>query len=72
VRKPLKKFCDIQATNKSSAFTGSHCNKYLKGAFKYHMTLQGEAGLLKPSECRCMGEGAWPNRRISFIVAEKA
>jgi len=25
-----------------------------KGTFKYHMTLQGEGGLLKPSECRHM------------------
>jgi len=29
----------------------------VKGTFKYHMTLRGGGGLLKPSECRHMGEG---------------
>jgi len=31
---------------------------------------EGE-GLLKPSECRHVGEGGWPNRHINFIVAKK-
>jgi len=43
-----------------------------KGTFKYHMTLQGGGELFKASECRHMGEGVWPNRHITFIVAEKA
>jgi len=29
-------------------------------------------GLLKPSECRHIGEGVWPNRNITFIAAKKA
>jgi len=28
--------------------------------------------LLKPTECHYMGGGGWPNRQITFIVAEKA
>jgi len=28
--------------------------------------------ILKPSECRHMEEGGWPNRHRTFIVAEKA
>jgi len=27
--------------------------------------------LLKPSECCHIGKGVWPNRQITFIVAEK-
>jgi len=30
-----------------------------------------EKELLKPSECSHMGRGLWPNRHITFIVAEK-
>jgi len=33
------------------------------------MTLQGGRGLLKPSYG---GGGIWPNRHITFMVAEKA
>jgi len=40
------------------------------GTFKYLMTLQG-GGLLKPSDCRHMERGGWPNRHITFIVAKK-
>jgi len=36
------------------------------------MTLQGRGILFKPSECRHMEVGIWPNRHITFIVAEKA
>jgi len=36
------------------------------------MTLrEGGGSLLKPSEYRHMGEGVWPNRHITFIVAKK-
>jgi len=34
-------------------------------------TSGGRGDLLKPSECRHMGEGIWQNHRITFIVAEK-
>jgi len=36
------------------------------------MTPQEGGGLLKPSQCRHMGEGGWLNRHITFKVAEKA
>jgi len=39
------------------------------GTFEYHVTFRG--GMLKPSGCRYMGKGGWPNRHITFIVAEK-
>jgi len=35
------------------------------------MMLRGGEGLLKPSECRHMGERVWPNRHVTFIVAIK-
>jgi len=39
-------------------------------SFKYQMKLRRDGGLLKRSECRHMG--GWPNRHITFLVAEKS
>jgi len=50
--------------------------QFTKGTSKYQISYDASerGGLLKPSECHQFvgGEGVWPNRHITFIVAEKA
>jgi len=50
-------------------YSGQQC--CVKGTLISYDALVGW-GLLKPSECRHMGRGIWPNRHLTFIVAEEA
>jgi len=42
--------------------------QYLGNVHLSYDASRGGRGLFKPSKCRLMGEGVWPNRRITFIV----
>jgi len=43
-----------------------------KVTFKYHMTFRGEGGCSNRQNVVICWEGVWPNRHITFILAEKA
>jgi len=53
----------IQSQNRDGSGSVSNC---AKTTFKYHMTLRGGGGLLKPSECCHMGERVMAKSSYNF------